>query len=242
VIRRLLVITLWIIGGYGLAAALFWALLQVPESSAWALALSAGVALAIVVVALWVTGGVLLAWRPEIAPLRAFVSGLGRALAVMAGALLFVAIWWLTSTAIAWHDAHAGEIDASIIARTGQSNTAWLHRTIVWTIWILRWGPGLTLALSLAGWMAARGRSALGKADWVRAALHPKRWSIVLALAALFVMLPWRFVYWRPARVGVALEPWFVGSKLAVLILLAAVAWALMIKVVTPVETSDRPS
>jgi hypothetical protein len=240
--RRLLVITLWIIGGYGLAAALFWALLQVPESSTWTLALSGGVIFSIVMVALWVTGGVLLAWRPEIAPLRAFASGLGRAFAVVAGALLFVGIWGVTSAALAWHGAHAGEIDASIIARTGRSNTAWLHRTVVWTIWIIRWGPGLTLALSLAGWMAARGAGALGTADWVRAALHPKRWSVVLALAALFVMLPWRFVYWRPAHVSVAMEPWFVGSKLGLLTLLAAVAWALMIKVVTPGQTNNRPS
>jgi hypothetical protein len=240
--RRLPVITLWIIGGYGLVAALFWALLQVPESSAWTLALSAAVAFAIVVVAFWVTGGVLLAWHPEIGLLRAFASGLGRATAVTSGALLFAGIWWLTSAALAWHGAHAGEIDASIIAKTGNSNTTWLHRTVVWTIRIIRWGPGLTLALSLAGWMAARGASALGTADWIRAALHPKRWSVVLALVALFVMLPWRFVYSRPAHISVALEPWFVGAKLGLLTLLAAVAWAWMIRVATPIQTEDRPS
>jgi hypothetical protein len=240
--RRLPIITLWIIGGYGLAALLFWALLQVPESSAWTLALSAGVASAIVVVALWVTGGILLAWHPEIGPLRAFASGLGRGLAVTAGALLFAAIWELTSAALAWHAAHAGEIDASIIARTGNPNTAWLHRTVIWTIWIIRWGPGLTLSLSLAGWMAARGASSLGSADWIRAAFHPKRWSVVLALAALFVMLPWHFVYWRPAHLNVAMEPWFVGAKLGLLMLIGAVAWALMIRVATPIQTEDRPS
>jgi hypothetical protein len=127
-----------------------------------------------------------------------------------------------------------------IIARTGASNTAWLHRTIVWTIWLLRWGPGLTLALSLAAWIAARGTVAIGAASWVRSAFHPKRWAVVLALVALCFMLPWRFVYWRPPHLSVAAEPWFVGAKLGGMALLAAAAWALIIRVVTPI--GDRPS
>ncbi len=232
---RLPLVSLWIAVGYGVPAGLFWALLQVPESSAWMLGLSASLALAIFVALLWVTGGVLLAWHPQITPMRAFVSGLSASLAVAAGALLFGAIWWATLAALTWHAAHAGEIDAVIIARTGASNTAWLHRAIVWTIWILRWGPGFTLALSLAAWIAASGTAAIGAAGWVRAAFHPKRWTVILALAALCVMLPWRFVYWRPAHLNLTTEPWFVGAKLGAMVLLASIAWALMIRVVTPV-------
>jgi hypothetical protein len=238
--RRLPLVALWIIAGYGVAAGLFWALLQVPESSVWMLGLSACLVLAILVALLWVTGGVLLAWHPQITCTRAFVSGLSASLAATAGALLFGAIWWATSSALTWHAAHAGEIDAVIISRTGVSNTAWLHRTIVWVIWVLRWGPGLTLALSLAAWIAASGTSAIGTANWVRAAFHPKRWAVVLALTALCVMLPWRLVYWRPEHLTLRTEPWFVGTKLGAMTLLAATAWALMIRAVTPI--SDRPS
>jgi hypothetical protein len=237
---RLALVVLWITGGYGVAAALFWGLLQVPESSVWTLALSASLIIAIFVALLWVTGGILLAWHPQITPVRAFVSGLSVSRAVAAGALFFGAIWWATLAALTWHAAHAGEIDAVIIARTGASNTAWLHRTIVWTIWILRWGPGFTLALSLAAWIAARGTAAIGAAAWIRAGCHPKRWTVVLALTALCVMLPWRLVYWRPPHLNLSTEPWFVGAKLGGMMLLAAVAWASMIRVVTPVGDRTR--
>jgi hypothetical protein len=241
--RRLPLVTLWIAVGYGAAAGLFWNLLQVPESSAWMLGLSAALVLAIFVALLWVTGGVLLAWHPQISPIRAFVSGLSASVAVVAGALLFGAIWWATDAALTWHAAHAGEIDAVIIARTGVSNTAWLHRTIVWAIWLLRWGPGLTLALSLAAWIAASGTASIRAAGWIRAALHPRRWAIVVALVALCFMLPWRYVYWRPAHVSVTMEPWFVGVKLGAMVLLASIAWALMIRIVTPIgDRVDRLS
>ncbi len=235
---RLPLVALWIAAGYGVAAGIFWGLLQVPESSVWALGLSASLVLAMVIALLWVTGGVLLAWHPQITPVRAFVSGLSASVAVAAGALLFGAVWWATLAALTWHGAHAGEIDAVIIARTGASNTAWLHRTIVWAIWVLRWGPGFTLALSLAAWIAARGTAAIAAAGWIRAGCHPKRWTVVLALSALCFMLPWRFVYWRPEHLTLSTEPWFVGAKLAAMALVAAIAWALMIRVVTPV--SDR--
>jgi hypothetical protein len=232
--RRLPLVALWIAVGYGVAAGLFWGLLQVPESSVWMLGLSANLVVATFIALLWVTGGVLLAWHPQITPIRAFVSGLSASVAVAAGALLFGAIWWATLAALTWHAAHAGEIDAVIIARTGALNTAWLHRTIVWTIWILRWGPGFTLALSLAAWIAARGTAAIGAAGWVLTGCHPKRWTVVLALSTLCFMLPWRFVYWRPEHLTLSTEPWFVGAKLGAMALLAAIAWALMIRVVTP--------
>jgi hypothetical protein len=236
--RRLPLIALWVAVGYGAAGGLFWGLLQVPESSVWMLGLSAGFVLAILITLLWVTGGALLAWHPQITPMRAFVAGLSASLAVALGGVVFGGVWWATAAAITWHAAHAGEIDALIMVRTGASNTAWLHRTIVWTIWILRWGPGLTLALSLAAWMAARGTAAIGAVDWFRAAWHPKRWSVILALTALCFMLPWRFVYWRPAHLSLPAEPWFVGAKLGGMLVVAATAWALMIRVVTPVDSN----
>ena len=238
---RLALVALWIAAGYGIAAGLFWCLLQVPESSVWMLGLSAALVLAICVALLWVTGGVLLAWHPQIAPMRAFVSGLSAGGAVAAGALLFGAVWWATHAALTWHAAHSGEIDAVIISRTGASNMAWLHRAIVWTIWLLRWGPGFTLALSLGASIAASGTSAIGAAGWIRSGMSPKRWSVILALTALCFMLPWRFVYWRPPHLSLTTEPWFVGVKLGGIALLASIAWALMIRVVTPVSDSSAP-
>ena len=235
---RLPLVALWIAAGYGVAAGIFWGLLQVPESSVWALGLSASLVLAMVIALLWVTGGVLLAWHPQITPVRAFVSGLSASVAVAAGALLFGAVWWATLAALTWHGAHAGEIDAVIIAQDRRVE----YRVAPPYDRLGDLGPPMGARLhagAVAGGMDCRSRHRghrRGGMDSGR--IHPKRWTVVLALSALCFMLPWRFVYWRPEHLTLSTEPWFVGAKLAAMALVAAIAWALMIRVVTPV--SDR--
>ena len=76
---------------------------------------------------------------------------------------------------------------------------------------------------------------------WIRSGISPKRWTAILALTALCFMMPWRFVYWRPPHLTLTMEPWFVGVKLGAMALLASIAWALMIRVVTPVSDRTPP-
>jgi hypothetical protein len=120
------------------------------------------------------------------------------AIYVAAGALLFFVVWWATARAIAWHQSYAGQIDAWIIARSGRSQTKLLHDGIEWFIWVLRWGIGLTLALSLvadlvANWLAGARAGPVG-----RPGFHPKRWLSVALLVGLTQLLPWHYVSWRP--------------------------------------------
>ena len=201
--RRLPLVALWITAGYGVAAGLFWACCRCPSRRCGCSASRRASCWRFCVALLWVTGGVLLAWHPQIAPMRAFVSGLSAGRAVAAGALLFGAIWWARSRST--HLArgarrrdrrgHHGqdrrvEHRPGCIARScGRSGCCAGGRA---SRWRCRWRPGSRLA----------GPSAIGAAGWVAAGYHPKRWTVILALTALCFMLPWRFVYWRPPHLS----------------------------------------
>lgn len=232
--RRLLLIVAWLIAGHAATAGLFWALLQVPESSALMLAASALLAVLAVLAMAWTVGGALAAWRPEAAPGRAMARGLGQLAAVVLGALVFALVWWLTEKADLWHGQYGGQLDAWIIARTGKAETARLHSAIFWLLWFLRWGFGLTIALSLAAWAVRDGVRALRSARWLTSALNPIRWLAVTALVGVGVALPWHHVYWRPEKISIGAEPFFVTVKLTLIALVAAFAWALALRVVTP--------
>lgn len=237
--RRLIVAVMWVLGGEVVAGALFWTLLGVPESSGWTLAFSLLLALLIFVSLLWTVGGVFGLWRrPEAPALPALRGALRHAVAVIAGAALFLVAWWATARAMAWHHAYAGQIDAWIIAKSGRSETKLLHDAIEWAIWILRWGIGLTLALSLVADVVGNGWQAFGKARWVGRAFHPKLWLSVAVLVGLTQLVPWHYVNWRPARMSMGVEPWFVGAKLTAMALLSALGAVLAAKLVTP----DRPN
>ena len=125
VIRRLAIIAAWLLVGHAVWLAIFWGLLQVPESSVWMLALSAVLALTLVVV-----GG-----RGAGRRLGGVGSGAPAGGGAAAAAsvtcrprwlpmLLFGAIWWLTGAVFDWHTGIAGQIDAWVIARTGRTDTA----------------------------------------------------------------------------------------------------------------------
>ncbi len=239
--RRLAAITLWLLAGDVLLVGLFWSLLQVPESSTATLALSALLVLAMAIAVLWVQGGALAAWRPERTIGGAFRRGLRQSGAVICGALLFGLIWWLTAIALVWHANEAGRIDAWIIARSGHSETTALHQGIVGLIWFLRWGLGLTLAVSLAAAVTADGMGALVRTRWIARAFRPKHWIVVSALIALTFLLPWLYIYWRPVRLSLGVEPWFVGAKLALFAVLRDVGWALILREITPTPPASNP-
>ena len=160
--------------------------------------------------------------------------GLGHLAAIVLGALVFALVWWLTGKGAIWHAQYGGQLDAWIIARTGKSETARLHSAIFWLLWFLRWGLGLTIALSLAAWAVRDGVRALGSLRWLASALNPLRWLGVTALVGLGIALPWHHVYWRPEKISIGAEPWFVTAKLALIVLVVAFAWALTLRVVTP--------
>ena len=62
-IRRLAVITCWLLAGHTVWLAIFWGLLQVPESSVWTLALSIVLALCLIALAASLSAGAAMAWN-----------------------------------------------------------------------------------------------------------------------------------------------------------------------------------
>jgi hypothetical protein len=205
----------------------------------WTLGLSFVIALLILVALLVTIGGNFALWRRPEAPAGAAVLGaLRETIPAFFGVAVFLLAWWATSRAFAWHAAYAGQIDAWIIAQSGRSETTVLHQAIDWAIWILRWGIGLTVALSLAADMTSNGFSAVGQMRWIRRALHPRSWIVVALLVGLLLHLPWHFVNWRPQRMALRLEPYFVGAKLATIAILSALGSVLAARVVTPEDRS----
>jgi hypothetical protein len=230
VIRRLALISLWLLGGHAAWLALFWGLLQVPESSIWMLALSATLVVVLVVLAASLHAGALAAWDEARPAGQALLSGGRHVVPCLLATLLFGLIWWTTGALLEWHTRVSGQIDAAFIARTGRTNTAWIHAAIVWTVALVRWSLGLTLAVSLLGALVAGGVRAAASVSWLRAAFRPRRLLTVTACFALLVALPWSIVDWRPKALALGVEPWFVGTKFIVLAATMAAGWSLVLR------------
>jgi hypothetical protein len=227
-VRRLALAMATLAIGYAVAAGLFWALLNVPESSVLALALSAALVLATTIavgvttaaaatLADGVDGGN--AARMSVTALPAFVVGL----------LVFAVLFWSTGSIDAWWRAHRGEIDATSIRYLNVTRTRALHETVSWTLWLVRWMLGLSAIAALVTTATVRGAGAMGAG--LRNALRLQ--SLVAAGAALAIVIGglWRLVDWRPAKLAIWLEPMFVASKLTLLSVAALSIVALVLAV-----------
>ena len=58
----------------------------------------------------------------------------------------------------------------------------------------------------------------------------PSRWLTITFWFVLLVAIPWHLVDWRPARLSLGVEPWFVGAKLTAIAVAMAVGWALVLR------------
>lgn len=228
--RRLAAITLWLLVGHVAWLALFWGLLHVPESSVWMLTVSAALALGLVVLAATLTGGASAAWDTTHGVAPGLRRGVGLTPAVLAAAVVFGALWWVTGLVLEWHSGIAGQIDAWVIARTGRTDTRPVHFVIFWLTTFVRWSVGLTLASSLLAALATSGPRAATEGGWLRSVLAPSRWLALTFWFVLLVAIPWQLLDWRPARLSQGLEPWFVAAKFAAIAVSMAAGWALVLR------------
>lgn len=230
-IRRLGLVTAWLCGGHAIAASLYWLLLQVPESNSLMLLASvAVVALLITVTILTETTAILAidggaggpSWRDALR-----TPGLTRRTAAFAVAIVaFGAIWWLTAKVGAWWFGHAGEIDAVLMIRLGWTRTSSLHTTVRWVLLVIRHIVGLSVAVTLMKRVLDRSWTIAG----MRTLATPARLIEIAVCLAVFIVLPWRFVWWRPRAVPPTwIELTFVAVKLGAIYLLANVGWALIL-------------
>jgi hypothetical protein len=252
--RRGTVITWWLLVGHAVLGGLYYGLLNVPESSVWMLGVSAILSLAIVALGFWMHLGAIAGWQSPHAPFRAMCGAWRHMGTAIPAVVLLGVAWWATARADAWHAAHRGEIDAVLMARFNWAETAWVHRGWEWLLFVLR--NALALSLVLA-WVVAGmtgGIRALARPRWIVRGLDPRAWGSILAAELLLIVLPWHFVFWRPASLPpTRAEMLFVGAKLAAITIAAAVGWAIVLGIpvwrasgsnappATPLDTASPP-
>jgi hypothetical protein len=216
--------------GYAVGVALLWALVNVPESNLFALALSAALVLLIVL-----TAGVTTAVASGLSQQATIIAAVRRAAAALpgfvGGLVVFAILWWLTASADIWWGGHRGEIDAVVLRYLGATRTGWFHEAVAWVIWLVRWVLGLSVIAGLV--------TALGGARGVSSGLRVSVRLAPLAAVTLGVVAVseglWRLAYWRPAGLPPNwAEPVFAVTKCAVLYALTAVVAALVLEVYRP--------
>lgn len=229
--RRLPLIVAFLLVGHITIGALYWALINVPESNIAMLALSALLVLFIVLIAGWIEAAAALGWMTDQRAaiiLRRAVRGVP---AFLVAVVLFGAIWLLTRSALGWHARHSGEIDALLMSRFGWARTSWVHLIYMWAVRFVRWAIGLSLALGLVAAGAALGPRAVVTITWLRRACSPLRVITFGALLFACFLLPWQLVTWRPRVLPpTSVEIAFVAIKLAFIAIVAHVGWALMLR------------
>jgi len=215
---RLVEITAWILAGGVLTGAVYWAFLNTPESTIWALMLSAVLAIVSIALLAITVNGAIAAWSSGVSrdTLR---QAIARIPAIVPAALIVAIAWWLAGRVTGWVSAHSGEISAWFIARLGWSDVSRLFAAIDWTGWWIRWVLAPMVALTLLAGVSRR-------------AVSPLRLAVATFWFLLLVAAPWVYlVPWRPAGLPPNLvEPTFIALKLAATAFLMAMGVALIIR------------
>ena len=197
-------------GGGAVGAALYWALLNTPESNALMLALSALLAMAIVAVAAITINTVVLIARDV--PVRQALSAGPRGAGWFVIACTPLAAAWIAISRFdAWMVAHQGEINAWFIARYGWADITALTRAELWISRWLRWALLPTLCLSLLAALLTRDR-----ASWLRRALHWRTLTVVTVAFGVLMALPWQLTAWHPALPATWVQPALAAVRLGV--------------------------
>lgn len=227
---RLAAATVWLLGGAAMTAGTYWAFLNTPESTVWALLLSAVLLVAAVAfvgltangaIDIWINGpsvaGVKRAWR--------------RIPAVVPAAFVVWLFWWIAVGIDTWVALRTGEINAWFIARFGWDDMSRLFTAIRYATTWLRWVVGPVLALSLLTGMAAVGWRAIARVTWIGRALRPRTLLVATLWFVALVVLPWLYlVPWRPSWVPpTSIELTFIVFKLSIASVLIAIGVALII-------------
>lgn len=201
--------------GYTLAALLFWALLNVPESTVMSLVLSV-LLLVAATLCVGITTGLTLALSQHLT----LSASLRRAIAALPGFLLGLLVcgllWWATARFDLWWMRTRGEVDALVLRYLGTARTEPLHVAVPFLSWTVRWVLGLSVVAALTSAALSDDGRSIGRG--LRLAIRPR-----LLAAALLALLVGgeglrRLAYWRPSGLPASsVEIAFAILKLGVL-------------------------
>jgi hypothetical protein len=233
----LLLILGFLMLGHAVLGALFWALLNVPESSLAMIALSAVIALLLLLGTAWVEMAALLEWidGDGATVRRSLLERAARAVravpAFLVALAVFLVVLWATWLAGRSIEVHRGELDAWLMVHLQIVQPGAVHAALGWLLWALCFGPGLSIALTLLTALAINGFHSMERVSWLGKAFQPRRLAFVPLAVFVFLWFPWHVAYWRPAVIPPTwLEPAFAAVKLSLLYMVANLGWALVLR------------
>ncbi len=220
----------WLTLGHAAWLGLFWALLNVPESNAWMLALSAGIVVAMIALACGLYTSTVHWLRGATTPVNALRSGFRRWAPAIVGAALGGLLWWAGRAAADAAAAHAGEIDAWMISQFQRTQTVGLHRVLGVLCGILQYVVAPAVGVTALCVAQFEGLAALRSWSWLGRALSVRAMSQTAVAVFALIWAPWQLAYWRPdvlppnaaelAFAALKLGAVFVAANLGVVVLL----------------------
>jgi hypothetical protein len=226
-IRRTLVIAVWLAVGAALLGGLYWLFLNTPESNALTLTASALLVMLIVATAAIVANvAVLLALGGTVlSSLRPATRYGGWFLAV---AFPASAIVWAITLGESWTAQRSGEISAWFIAQVGWSDiTPFFTAERYISVW-LRW---VLVPVASTALLASRLAPADGaRRRWLAGIWHWRTLAIATLAFVMLVALPWRAAFWRTAGLPPTwIEPAVAVIRLTIVTMLIAIGFAVMV-------------
>ena len=230
-IKRAIVITAWLVVGHAILGGLYWGLLQIPESNVFMLTLSAVTALAMLVWAGTVEAVGVLGWTHGGSAMSAVAAGARRAAWIVPALVVFGLLWLLTGFCGNWLGAHGTEIEAWLMAKFGWADVSWLHTTLAWILWFVRYVFGVSLGAALLAAGVVEGAAAAVRFAWVKRAFDWRTFLLVTFALLVGFYLPWRYVvYWRSESLpSTWVEPTFATVKLLAVFVVMNTAWAIVL-------------
>jgi hypothetical protein len=227
-IRKALAVLAWLAGGHLVAAAMFWLLVNTPDSNALMVGASAALVLALVALTGTVEGTAGAWLLPGRTFREAVRDGLRAVPAFVLALVVYGGFWWITARIDAWHTAHHSEIDAWFIAKFNAPDAVWPHRVIDVFGFVVRDVLGLSMAIALLFAALEGGLRGVARLRWPGAAISRDQITLVAIGVTLFIALPWRFAGWRPNDLPVSwVQPAFAATKLSLIYAAMTVGWAI---------------
>ena len=228
---KLVLAAAWILIGAAVTAAVYWGFLITPESTVWALMVSAVLAVVVLALAGFTIAGAIAVWWHG-ASSRAVQIAARSIPGIVPAALIVALIWWLVHRAEIWIAMRSGQINAWFIARFGWDDMSWLFTAIGVAAGWLRWVIAALLAVSLMAAFAAAGWRALAQGSWLRRALGARAIAASTLWFGVLVALPWLYLLpWRPRNLPpTSIEFAFIAAKLTTAAILFALGTALIVR------------